>query len=305
MKNTYILIFFFLSAALIWSCAEEDADLSAPTVPGVVDMGISIAPDSSGVVTFTPKAKRAMNFHLYPGDGNGPILITPGDSYEHTYGGVDSVEFAASIVAYGVGAGSSSGSELIEMFLKLQIEPETMIALAGAETSSTKRWVWDSSAGGLSGHFGVGPGPEFNNACCPFDGTPSFFAAGANQFDGGCLYDDVLVFSVDASGNPSFTLETNGVTFVNGGQLEVFGVANGDDTCLAIDDDLVLSGNWGVRSVEGGMDILTTGTGASTPLSYYVPVNEFNIMELSENKLRVQGITTDGILAWYFQFIPE
>ncbi len=301
MKAKNILL-LFLSAALIWSCTEDDASLTAPIIPGVVDMGISVASDSSGVVTFTPVAENAFNFHLFPGDGSGPIVITPGTSFDYTYAGLDSVQFAASVVAYGVGAGSSSASELIEMFIKLQIAPETLNALAGGEISSSKRWVWDSNVGGVNGHLGVGPGPNID--CCPEDDVPSFFAATANLL-ASCLYDDVLVFSVNADGVPTFTLETDGETFVNGGQLEVFGVPNGDDTCLAIDDRLNLTSSWAVRPVDGERDILAFGGGVSTPMSYYVNVPEFRIMELTPDKLRVRGLTDDGVLAWYFQFVPE
>ncbi len=304
MKNKYIIMFLFLGATLIWSCAEEDASLSAPTVPGAVDFGISIAPDSTGVVTFTPSAVNAFNFHFFPGDGTGPFVILPGESFEYAYAGLDSVQFVASIVAYGVGAGSSSNTELIEMFLKLQIEPAVMIALTGAEVNSSKRWIWDSNVGGVNGHFGVGPGPNLGGQAPGDYELPAFFAASENLL-ADCLYDDVLVFSVNADGVPSFSLETNGVSFVNGGQLQTFGVPNGDDTCLAIDDDLVLNTSWAVRPVDGGKDLLTFGGGIFTPMSYFANVPEYNIVELTPNKLRVQGFTADGILAWYFQFIPE
>jgi len=305
--NKYIALFFFLSAALTWSCTEEDASLNAPTIPGVVDMGVSIAPDSSGVVTFAPTASGAFNFHLYPGDGAGPILIASGESYDYIYAGLDSVEFAASMVAYGVGAGASSASELIEMFIKLQIAPETMIALTGAELNSSKRWVWDAAAGGINGHFGVGPGPDFPNPCCVFDGTPSFFAADANNFAGGCLYDDVLTFSVNEQGVPSFLLETNGETFINAGQVDILLPGNGDgnDQCGAVDDQLVLSSSWAVRPVEGELDLLVFGGAVATPMSYYSDVPEYQVMELTPNKLRVMGFTSNRELVWFHQFIPE
>jgi len=305
--NKYIAVFFFLSAVLTWSCTEEDASLAAPTIPGVVDMGISIAPDSTGAVTFAPTASDAFNFHLYPGDGAGPILIAPGESYDYAYEGLDNVEFAASIVAYGVGAGSSSASELIEMFLKLQIAPETMVALTGAEVNSSKRWVWDSNAEGLSnGHLGVGPGPNLGGQGEGDYFVPSFFSSAANA-QPACLYDDVLTFSVGADGNPSFNLFTNGEILVN--EREILSLIPGGDTsaasCNAADDLLVLDTSWAVRPVEDGNDLLSLGGGMLTPMSYYMAASEYEVLELTPNKLRIRGFTPDGVLAWYFQFVPE
>lgn len=306
MKNRYILFFLLIGSSLIWSCSEEYDSLSVPTIPTNLDMGISIAPDSSGVVTFTPTATGAFNFHLYPGDGTGPFLIAPGESYEYAYAGLDSVQFAASMVAYGVGAGSSSASELIEMFLKLQIEPETMIALAGAELNSSKRWVWDASTGGINGHLGVGPGPNLGGQGAGDYFVPAFYAAGPNE-QPTCLYDDVLIFSVSADGNPSFRLETNGETLVN--EREILSLIPGGETgfatCNAADDLLVLNTSWAVRPVDGGNAILSFGGGMLTPMSYYMAATEYEVLELTPDKLRVRGFTSDGILAWYFQFIPE
>ena len=307
VANNYKILFFLMSAVAIWGCTEEDKSLDAPTIPSDVEMGIEISDDNSGLVTFAPTASNVLNFHLYPGDGSGPILIAPGESHDYIYAGLDDVEFVASIVAYGAGTGSSSATELIALFIELQIAPETLIALTGAETNSSKRWVWDSNVGGISGHLGVGPGPNLEGQDAGSYFVPAFFAADANLFDGGCLYDDVLMFTVNSDGTASFTLETNGETFIN--EQAILDLVPGGDTsaasCNAVDDQLELTSTWAVRPIEGANDLLTFGGGKLTPMSYYAAIAEYNIVELTPNKLRVQGFTPGGILAWYFQFVPE
>ncbi|MEM6525995.1 MAG: hypothetical protein AAF693_19515, partial [Bacteroidota bacterium] len=160
---------------------------------------------------------------------------------------------------------------------------------------------------GLTGHFGVGPGPNLEGQPIEFYEIPEFFDAPANEFEGGCLYDDVLTFSVSGDGSLSFNLETNGQTFINEQAiLDLVPGGNTDEaTCNAVDDLLILSTTWTVRPVEDSRDLLIFGGGILTPMSYYVAISEYEIFELTPDRLRVRGFTPDGILAWYFQFIPE
>lgn len=295
LSNNLYKVLILALAVCIWSCEEDSPTLSPPIAPSNVSLSVDIASDSSGMVTFTPSATNALTFQLFPGDGTGPEVLTPGASFDKTFGGVDSVSFTATLVAYGTGGEASSVSTTFDMFIKLQIDPEVLIALTGAETSSVKQWVWDQEVGGVNGHFGVGsPDTDF----------PGFFSADANLLNP-CLYDDVLEFGVDASGAPFFNLITQGETFVNGGQLGVlFPGEGGDDQCRDADDLLVLNTTFAVRPNEGARSTLALGGGALSPLSYFANVPQWEIVELTSTKLRVRGLNADGGLAWYHQFIP-
>ncbi|MEM9390062.1 MAG: hypothetical protein AAGA02_06285 [Bacteroidota bacterium] len=302
----YKLIVLFIPV-LIWSCDDDSPTLALPVTPTNVTLNVDIAPDSSGMVTFTPAGSNVLTFQLFPGDGTGPEVIAPGESFEKIYGGLDSVSFTAILVAYGTGGASSSISTTIDLFLKPQVAPEVLIALTGAELNSSKRWVWDSGTGGINGHFGVGPGPNIADQPVGDYEIPAFFDAEANRFEDGCLYDDVLTFSVNSDGALLFNLETNGETFINEQAiLDLVPGGNTDEaTCNAVDDLLILSTIWTVRAVEGGRDLLIFGGGVLTPMSYYAAISEYEILELTPNKLRVRGFVPDETLAWYFQFIPE
>ncbi|MEM7109371.1 MAG: hypothetical protein AAF519_14190, partial [Bacteroidota bacterium] len=288
-KLKSIILTFIVLGVVLSSCEDEVATLQTPVIPTDVSLDIDIAPDSSGTVTFTPTGSDVLTFQLFPGDGTGPEVLTPGSSFEKIYGGLDSVSFTPILVAYGTGGASSSISTTIDLFLKLQVAPEVLIALAGAELNSSKRWVWDSTRGGLTGHFGVGPGPNLEGQPIEFYEIPEFFDAPANEFEGGCLYDDVLTFSVSGDGSLSFNLETNGQTFINEQAiLDLVPGGNTDDaTCNAVDDLLILSTTWTVRPVEGSRDLLIFGGGILTPMSYYVAISEYEIFELTPDRLRV------------------
>lgn len=313
IKNTImnklksIILTFIILGVILSSCEDDVATLQVPVIPTDVSLNIDIAPDSSGMVTFTPSGTDVLTFQLFPGDGTGPEVIAPGESFDKIYGGLDSVSFGATLVAYGTGGASSSISTTIDLFLKPQVAPEVLIALTGAELNSSKRWVWDSGTGGINGHFGVGPGPNIADQPEGDYEIPAFFDAEANRFEGGCLYDDVLTFSVNADGALFFNLETNGETFINEQAiLDLVPGGNTDEaTCNPVDDLLILSTIWSVRPVEEDRDLLTFGGGVLTPMSYYAALSEYQILELTPNKLRVRGFTSDGNLAWYFQFIPE
>ena len=237
IKNTImnklksIILIFALLGIIFSSCEDDVATLQAPVTPTDVSLIIDIASDSSGMVTFTPSGTNVLTFQLFPGDGSGPEVLAPGSSFEKTFGGVDSVSFTTTLVAYGTGGASSSILSTFDLFIKLQIDPEVLIALTGAETNGVKQWVWDQEVGGVNGHFGVGsPDTDF----------PGFFSADANLLNP-CLYDDVLEFGVDVIGAPFFNLTTQGETFANGGQIDVLfpGEGGGDDECNMADDLLI------------------------------------------------------------------
>ncbi|MEL7006141.1 MAG: glycoside hydrolase family 16 protein, partial [Bacteroidota bacterium] len=297
LRKISFKILFLIAPLMIWSCDEEVTDLEAPLAPTDVSLSIQIASDSSGMVTFTPSATNALTFQLTPGDGTGPETILPGESFVKNYSGVENVSFDVTLVAFGTGGAGSSISQTIDLFIKVQIDPAILMALAGGELNTTKRWIWDSDVGGVNGHFGVGdPNTDF----------PGFFSADANLLDQ-CLYDDILEFGVSVDGAPTYNLITQGVSFFNSGQIGVLfpGEGGNGDECREADDLLLLQTSFTVRSNEGGNETLILGGGVLSPLSYFANVPEWEIIELTADRLRVRGVNAAGDLAWYHQFVPE
>ena len=288
-----------MAFALISSCEEEVGSLAPPVAPTDVNLAFEIAQDSSGMVTFTPSATNVLTFQLFPGDGTSEV-ISPGQSFEKMYSGVENVSFSVTLIAFGTGGEGSSITQDIDLFIKVQIDPEVLRALTGGELNSTKRWIWDSNVGGINGHFGVGApdGPDGD--------FPGFFSADANLLDP-CLYDDVLEFGVTADGAPFYNLITNGVTFMNSGQVGVLfpGEGGNGDECRSADDLLKLATSFTVIPNEGARSTLILGGGVLSPLSYFANVPQWDIVELTDNVLRVRGLNAAGDLAWYHQFVPE
>jgi len=182
------------------------------------------------------------------------------------------------------------------------ITPETLAQIAGGDgvTASSKRWVWDENVGG---HFGVGP---------LTNDFPEFFSAGPSQLNP-CLYDDVLVFSHNGNDSYSFTLEpgADNQVFINWTEVNRFfpdaTPQQFADECHDITDQASFSSNFVIIDDENDSQTLDVG---NSFLSYWAVIpGQYEIMELSENRLAVRGLSQpfngDGSLAWYSVFIPE
>ena len=295
--NQLKTILFGLSLIFLFSgCDDEIGQLQPPTAPTNLEVTVSVADDRSGNVTFAPTANGALSFRILPGDG-AEVDIQPGETYTHPYSGSGQFTVTAVIIAFGTGGASSSVSQNIELDIELQIDPALLTILAGGTENSTRRWVWNSDIGGVDGHFGVGePGLDF----------PNFFAASANQL-ADCLYDDVIEFSTNELGALSYTLITQGVSFLNSDQVGVLfpGEGGNGDECREADDLLTLETAVNIIPVDGGNSTLSLGGGALSPLSYFANVAQWEITEISDNIFRVRGINVPGDLAWYHSFIPE
>ncbi|MEM7549390.1 MAG: glycoside hydrolase family 16 protein [Bacteroidota bacterium] len=307
MKNLINVLFTTLLSGLAFIACDDGVEtLTSPLAPTDLTVVIDTT-DSTGLVSFTPSGNNVLFFEVRTGDGN-IISAASGETVVHQYNGAGNLSFDALIVGFSTGGLSSTVNEEINIFIDLVNDPVLVNFLAGGLTNSNRRWIWNQTVGG---HFGVGsPDTDF----------PGFFAAMPNQL-ADCLYDDVLEFSTDAEGNLLYNLITQGVTFVNGGQLGVLfpGEGGGDDQCREADDLLQLE-----TSAVAFLDLnndnspsLILGGGSFSPLSYFanVPQWEIDITSLTEDGiLSVRGLNQaardgaspdDGGLAWYHQFIPE
>ncbi len=292
MKYIYGILFLILIG-----CQEDEPSLDPIVVPSNLMVVTDVASDQSGNVTVTPTADNALNFHVIFTPGADPVVVSPGESATFRY--TSSGQFTApiTVIAFGSGGVSSSTTVQVDLDVRLFIDEETLRLIAG---DGTKRWVWNS---GEAGHFGVGP---LTNK------FPEFFSAGIDQLNP-CLYDDVLVFSHDGNDNYSYALEpgADNQVFINWTEVNRFfpdaTPQQFADECRDITDQASFAAEFAILDNEDGTRTLDVGTSF---LSYWAVIpGQYEILELSENRLILRGISQpfngDDPLAWYSTFVPE
>ena len=292
------IISVFTILLIVNSCQDDDATFGPIIVPTNLQIEATVADDRSGNVTVTPTAEGAINFHILFQPELDPVVITPGQDGEFRYTQPGEFTALVTVIAFGTGGASTSASIELELDVEATISAETLFNIAG---NGEKRWIWDAD---IAGHFGVGP---------PDGDTPSFFSAGPFALSGnGCIYDDILVFSFDQDQNLSFELETNGNSFINWAEVNrFFPTATPQqfvDECRFIDDQVDLNTAFSILpgAEAGDNEILNV---PRSFLSYWNGASEFEILELTEDRLSVRSIQQPfnggGELAWYFIFRPE
>ncbi|ARV13089.1 family 16 glycosylhydrolase [Gilvibacter sp. SZ-19] len=294
MKRIYQLFFIITVILGVQGCQEDDKVFGDVTAPTNLQVELTVASDQSGVVSVLPSADNAINFHVFFEPDADPVVVSNGQEATFRYIEVGQYTRDIVVVAFGRGGASSSLQLTAELDVILVLDPDVQFALAG---DGSKTWVWDSANGG---HFGVGaPDVDFAN----------FFSAAPNQLDP-CLYDDTITFSFDGAGGFFYTLDPGAETFINWTEIKrFFPEANPGqfvDECRDISDQIELSTNFSLIESDG----TTTLTVPGSTLSYYAGITEYEIVELTENKLVVRGIQNPfdppgDPLAWYHTFVPE
>ncbi len=289
---------------LISSCQDDDATLSAITVPSDLQVTAVVEAGQTGNVTITPTAADAMNFHVFFMPNSDPSVVTPGTSTTFRYTRSGQYTVPITVVAYGTGGTATTKTITVALDVRLFIDTQTLQQIAG---DGTKRWVWDQTVGG---HFGVGP---------ITNDFPEFFSASANQLNE-CLYDDVLVFNYDQNDIYTFQLLTGaaGTSFVNWAEITRFfpndTPAQFVDECRDISDQIATDTSFIIidsdRLDTNGNPIKELSVANST-LSYWSGATTYDILELTSEKLSLRGIQEvpadfgGGLLAWYHTFVPE
>ncbi len=296
IKKIYPML--ILSILLFIGCQEDDAKLGSIIAPTNLQIEAVVEDGQTGGVMITPQADNALNFHIFFTPNSDPVLATPGESPTFRYTRSGQYSVLITVVAFGTGGTSSSKSIELDLDVRLFIDQETLQMIAG---DGSKRWVWDSAVGG---HFGVGP---------TTNDFPEFFSASPNQLDP-CLYDDVLVFGYDGNDNYSFELITgnNNESFMNWAEVTSFFPNDTPtqfvDECRDISDQIETNTSFVIFDNDEGKQMLSIENGM---LSYWSGATEYEVVELTSDKLTVRGIQDvpadfgGGQLAWYHTFIPE
>jgi hypothetical protein len=169
---------------------------------------------------------------------------------------------------------------------------------------SSKKWYVSASE---PGHLGVGQ----NDGDATKNYFPNYYQAVAFEKAGGCFYDNVLTFSLDA-GALKYKLDNGGSTFFHKSYKNVGGgTAGGDDACLSYNTGglktVALSPSESV--VMGNPDRLTQTRGTVMNFSddgfmgYYVGQSSYEILSITDNRMAVRFIqANDTGLAWYMIF---
>lgn len=298
MKKAYKILSLIAVFLLVTGCQDDDKEFGDVIIPSNLQVNITVASDQSGNVTVAPTAENAIFYHVIFEEGSDPVVINNGEQAQYRYVQAGQYSQEIIVIAFGTGGASSTRSVVIELNVILVIEEGVLLNIAGGPGEG-KRWVWDASN---AGHFGVGdPAVDF----------PNFFSAGANSLDP-CLYDDVLVFSHDGSGNYRFQLETQSATFINWAEVRrFFPEAEPQifvDECRDIDDQIELDTNFVI--VEDPSTGVSSLNVVNSTMSYWSGAMTYDILELTADKLVVRGIQDPfdppgDMLAWYHTFVPE
>lgn len=295
MKNFKIIL--GILTLLFIACNEDDSTFGDVMTPTNLQVNVDVAQDQSGNVVVTPIADGVVNFHVYFVQEAEPVVINNGDDALYRYTQSGTYEQAITVIAYGTGGASSSQTIVIDLDVRLVIDPMVLQNIAGG-ANEAKRWVWDQTN---AGHFGVGD---------PAEDFPNYFSAGPSSLNP-CMYDDVLVFSHDGEDNYSFILETGDATFINWAEVKrFFPDANPQqfaDECRDISDQIETDTDFVILpNTDGSSSLEVTGS----TMSYWSGATVYEITELTANKLTVRGIQQPfappgAPLAWYFTFVPE
>ena len=289
-------VFLLLAGLLQFACQDDEAEFGEVIAPSALQVNAVVADDQSGNVTVTTTAENAINIHVFFEPDSDPVVVAPGEPAVFRFTRSGQYQAVITVVAHGLGGVSSSRSVTVDMDVRLFIDQATLQLIGG---NGTKRWVWNSSE---AGHFGVGdPNTDF----------PGFFSADPFAVND-CMYDDVLEFSYDANDQYSYRLETgaNNETFVNWAEVNRFFPNDSPqqfvDECRDLGDQIDTDTSFVIFQNDEGKRVLSV---ANSTLSYWSGATEYEIVELSENRLTVRGLqvpfTGGGLLAWYHTFVPE
>jgi beta-glucanase (GH16 family) len=297
-KNFATFIFSMLSIiAVVVSCKNDDDIMLQGIIPENLVVDTNVSTNGSGVVEITPSADNAVTFIVSFEPDAANVVVGRGETATYKYTMTGQSSYDITVTAYSIGGGKISTTVTVNLEVSPQIDPEILQNLAGA---GSKRWVWAQTTGG---HFGVGP---------TTGDFPEFFSATPNSLNP-CLYDDVLVFSFDDNGTLTYTLDpgADGQIFVNWTEVNrFFPEASPEqfvDECRDISAQASFQSEFNVTDNVDGTRTLSVG---DSFLSYWAVISgEYQITELTENKLTVRGISQpfngDDPLAWYSTFVPE
>lgn len=305
MKNLkYIVLSTFTMLLLFTNCQESNpsfGDIIAPTNVTITAEVLGVTADmpngdGEGFVTLTADADNAISYSFQFGDGTDEVV--PSGEVTHRFSLVGLNTYTVVVNAIGTGGVTSSTAIDVSVFSSFD-DLEAKAILSGG---GTKTWYW---AAAEVGHLGVGGSQD---AAPDAYWYPSYY--GAQPFEKSeepCMYNDELIFSIDANDQLTYQLNNNGQTFFNGSHATAGG-GSGDDGDVCLDFDT--SGVSNVSLAPASSD-LPEGESRNTVMNfsddnfmgYYLGNSSYEILELTNSLLRVRVVDgNDPALVWYHIF---
>lgn len=304
MKNLqkYSLLVFCSLVLLFTACQDDDYKLGQLAAPTNLNIEYDIAGadaqnlagDGSGIVHFTSTGNGAITYNYDFGDGTKEIAASGKVSHLFSLTGLNT--YTVTVSAIGPGGLTTIMSEQVEVFSSFE-DAQAVDLLTGG---SSKNWYW---AADQPGHAGLGPDAEDNG-----NGEFSFAAwwqIGPFDADKSCMYDAEFVFT--KNGNAVTFEQTTGPAFVPGtyaGRVGIEGdVCHSDDVATTIYGvkNISFSPSTSKAALEGGYRGTTMSISDGGFMSWWVGKSEYDIIELSDNVLKVR-IKEDDTFAWYHTF---
>lgn len=302
----YLFPIIFLGAIFFTSCQDDVhqlGDLIAPTNLQVnyTIVGVSTENpygDGSGEVDFTASADHAITYNFDFGDGKDNEVDASG-TIKHQFSKNGVHKYLVTVYAVGTGGLSSSTSFEVEVSSNFK-DDEAVQFLTGG---TTKSWYW---AADQLGHLGLGPN---NFDYEPGSWTwPQWYQAAPWEKVGSSLYDCELVFSIE-SGNLTFEQKNpTGMAFIQGIYAGDLGL--GEEGSYTFDiagvKNVSLSPANSIATVDGGYRGTTMNFSDGGFMGFYAGSTEYEIMEISENVLKVRMVqANEPLFAWYHIFVSE
>jgi hypothetical protein len=253
--------------------------------------------DGSGMVNFTASASNAISFNYEFGDGKDNEITASGQaSHQFSKSGVNT--YNVTVFAMGTGGTSSSMSMQIEVFSSFSDDDAAQFLSGG----STKSWYW---AADQTAHLGLGPNDQkYENGEHTFH---AWYAAVPWEKVESTLYDCELVFTL-TDGDLTFEQKNpSGEAFIQGIYSESLGLGPEGSYPWPIEGikNVSFSPSNSIATEDGQYRGTTMNFSDEGFMGFYAGTSEYEIIEVSENLLRVRMVqANEPLFAWYHIFLP-
>lgn len=301
MKAIYKIQYAVLAFLLIGlvSCQEKIGEVGNLEAPKNLTASAVVSPDGSGIVNFDANADGAIIYHYFLGLSDTENATLSGDgNLQAVYR--SSGDYTVKVIAYGAGGIATNATIDISVDVIYEAPADLIQILTGG---GSRDWQWEKEA---PAHLGVGP--TLDNEGIPV-GEPIWYTAQPFEKESeGCLYEDILTFTLDGN-NVNYELKSNAVTYFNRGEV-ISALGTGDaseDACYDFPE---------IGQVSLGFFETTSGLTNSTNvgfilgnnsfMSYYVGNSTYEILAYTNDVIYVRVIQTDDAgaqFAWYQRFI--
>ncbi len=300
MKTIYKIQSILLAILLFGmiGCQDDISQVGDLEAPKNLTVSAAISPDGSGMVNFDANADGAIIYHFFLGLSDTENAVISGDgNLQAIYR--SSGDYTVKVIAYGPGGIATNTTTDITVDVIYEAPTDLIQILTGG---SSRDWEWEKE---VPAHLGVGP----NNGDDGLPlGEPIWYTSQPFEKESvGCLYEDILTFSLDGN-NVNYQLKSNAVTYFNAGEVQS-ALGSGDpneDACYDFPE--IGEVTLGFFAAETGL-ANSTGVGFllgnNSFMSYYVGSSQYEIMAYTDDVIYVRTVQVndDGLeLAWYQRF---